>query len=210
MKKVVLMMFAMVALVASKANADASMPGDPDGNAVNVILQADVSRDCNLDFAALGDSPVVTKNATVSGAALESNAILALSGETPATVAFDQITVYETCNDDFKLAFRSANGGLGHLDPAGTNGELDRVVPYSIVYSNPADMSAPLLMTSTDIAAADEEVVRNLADFQAVGGQEGSSWYHSPASLDISLTQEHALPIGSYTDVLEIQMSAAN
>jgi hypothetical protein len=209
MKNMFLLSAALLMIIGNKAlAADGGTMGSD--NIVEVRMDADVVRSCNLDFNSVAGAQIVEKDAKIGGAAPVDNVILASNG--PASIApvvFDAISVYETCNDDFKLEIRSLHGGLAHSSDGGVTD--DRVIPYNIKYTSPSDATTQFSSTSTAEKASlvtAPQISKSLAGYQAKPGQSGSAWNHTASSLQLDLMSQEALPKGHYSDLLQIQMSA--
>lgn len=152
-------------------------------NNVDVNLHATVNRLCAIDLADnTAPVSVTSKNVTL-------NPQYPIRG-TESTISETFISVYETCNDDFVVKFRSQNNGL-----KSASGEL---IEYHVEYDG-ASASSKNIGPDNLVPM---ELTRNAADFGTMGK------YFDEKSLRIWLNRLPNYLSGNYTDLLTIEMTA--
>jgi len=200
MKKFAIVLASVVVAAGNFAHAGAGAATGSSGplNLLVINISTVVNQHCNLDFdSGSGVSQVVTKTPTLSDDKIFASDRAGVQAEIKL---MDDIAVYETCNDNFKLTLTSANGGLAlGGDPSKT------LVPYSISY---LAVGFSVDKQPTSSLALGHDMHRTLASFQGVVGNANKGLNHSPASLSFAVVPQKGIPVGAYSDLVSLQMSA--
>lgn len=161
-------------------------------NQITIQANAEVTRSCMLDFApanASQQSVLVFNALDITLAAREVDA-----GPEVATA-----TVYETCNEDYKIIMRSLNGGLKHA----SNGYVHA---YSATYPRSND-SVLLSMQSSELFGG-VAINKTVDDWRTNHpGNEGKSPYFEPRSFVISIPKSPNLQSGFYSDTISLEIT---
>lgn len=158
---------------------------------LNLTLNGYVGRNCTIDFAPA---------ASAAQSTLTLNSIpIALAPREEVSQEVIPLTVYETCNEDYKIRFKSLNGGLKHS----VNGYVHQ---YSLSYPRSNENSI-LDFTSAD-ALSGLALNKTIDDWRSTNpGSAGLTPYFSARTLNITIPKVHGLQSGYYSDTIVIEMS---
>ena len=194
-----------LALILAANNAFAAGTLGED-NRVEINLKATVARSCFLDFndEAAAEQKVDQDMDDAGNSLLE--LAIQLKGREAAGSDDREVTVRETCNEDYQVSIYSANGGLA-LD-LGVDGNGDPMGPghvhaYKVKYTTSTGEETAELMSS-DIAQATPHIEAKLiSDHDASGA---TSPFFKANVVKLSFPKAKGLPKGEYTDVLALEM----
>jgi hypothetical protein len=192
--KALVLALAGLLLVGSQAKAAGTQGED---NRVEIILDATVVRQCQLDLNPMSN-PIQKVDDAINDIKLQN-----APGALKSALVDDtkSKTVYETCNEDYKIRVLSANGGL-LTDRAGDS----RKAPYTIQY--PANDLSLVSIASAD-AVAGVEIQKTLAAYEARSPQGiGYAPVDEQNVLQLSFPKQRDFPSAGYHDVLALEMSA--
>lgn len=182
-------LFLSLAMLFSLSSAHAAVD-----NQIDINLSATVARSCLLDLAPAAEPSKLSDNKVMS---------LQLSPREAAASDVISIPVFETCNEDFKITLKSANGGMKHASSA-------FVKSYEVKYHQ---AGGEFVQQSSALSGAGMSITKTVAQWRAedpVNHTEGMTPSFEQRSLILTAEKEADLPKGEYADVLTLEMSSVD